>query len=259
MDYDKTTIATTYDAARGHPARSPCGNGSIWWPQNAPADPQLIVDVGCGTGRFTGPLAEKFGARVIGIDPSDRMLAEARRKVECSVASIEFMQAPAERLPLEDNCADLVFMSMMLHHLDDRAQAARECRRVLRSGGCLFIRNTTRESVYPHTRFFPGFQAIVDSELPSHDEVVALFEGTGLRLRASDIVATQSAGSWHDFADKIALRADSFIVRLPLAEFDAGMAALRVHAARDDGNDPVVEHVNFFVFGDECPALTAKG
>ncbi|NJO35692.1 MAG: methyltransferase domain-containing protein, partial [Rhodospirillales bacterium] len=163
---------------------------------------------------------------------------------------VAFMQASAERLPLEDASSDLIFMSMMLHHLDDRAQAARECRRVLRGGGCIFIRNTTRESIYPHTRFFPGFQAIVDSQLPSHDEVVALFEGLGLRMRASEVVAIRSAGSWGNFADKIALRADSFIVRLPMAEFEDGMSALRAHASRDDGSDPVVEQVTFFVFGD---------
>jgi ubiquinone/menaquinone biosynthesis C-methylase UbiE len=246
MDYDKTTIASTYDAARSHRPEA-----QARWLElvaaHAPSNPQLIVDVGCGTGRFTGSLSEKFGARVIGIDPSERMLAEARRK---GGAQVEFMQASAERLPLDDGCADLIFMSMMLHHLHDRAQAASECRRVLRSGGRIFIRNTTRESVYPHTRFFPGFQRIVDTQLPSRDEVVALFEDTGLRLRGCEVVAARSAGGWGEFADKIALRADSFIVRLPVAEFEAGMSALREHASRDDGSDPVVEQVNFFVFGD---------
>jgi ubiquinone/menaquinone biosynthesis C-methylase UbiE len=177
------------------------------------------------------------------------MLAEARRKAEGG-GQVEFMQAPAEHLPLENGCADLIFMSMMLHHLDDRICAARECRRVLRGGGRIFIRNTTRESVYPHARFFPGFQAIVDSQLPSREEVVALFENTGLRLRACETVQTATAASWRDFADRIALRADSFILRLPLADYEAGMSALRAHASRDDGSDPVVEEVTFFVFGD---------
>lgn len=246
MDYDNTTIASTYDAARGLQPET-----QMRWldlvAAHAPADLRLIVDLGCGTGRFTGPLAEKFGARVIGVDPSERMLAEARRKTMS--AQVEFMQAPAERLALEQGSADLVFMSMMLHHLENRASAARECRRVLRSGGRIFIRNTTRESIYPHTRFFPGFQAIVDSQLPSRDEVAAMFEGTRLRLLASEVVATRSPGGWSDFADKIAMRADSFIVRLPMAEFEAGLAALRAHAARD-GSDPVVQEVRFFVFGD---------
>jgi ubiquinone/menaquinone biosynthesis C-methylase UbiE len=248
MDHDNPTIASTYAAAR---ALRP--EARARWldlvAAHAPPDSQLIADVGCGTGRFTGPLAERFGARVVGIDPSERMLAEARRKVQGD-DRLEFIQASAERLPLEDGSVDLIFMSMMLHHLEDPVQAARECRRVLRTSGRIFVRNTTRESAYPHTRFFPGFKAIVASQLPSRDEVAALFEDTGLRLLASEVVATQSTGSWGDFADKIALRADSFIVRLPMSEFESGMTALRAHAARDDGSDPVVQEVNVFVFGD---------
>jgi SAM-dependent methyltransferase len=247
MDYDKTAIAATYDAARGLLPEA----GARWMDlvaAHAPSAPQLVLDLGCGTGRFTGLLADRFDARVIGVDPSASMLAEGRRKAVRG--RVEFMQASAESLPLEAGCADLVFMSMMLHHLGDRARAAGECRRVLGSGGRIFVRNTTRESLYPHTRFFPGFQAIVDAQLPTRDEVVVLFERTGLRLRAYEVVATRSAGGWSEFADKIALRADSFIVRLPLAEFEAGMTALRDHAFRNGGTDPVVQEVSYFVFGE---------
>ena len=57
----------------------------------------------------------------------------------------------------------LIFMSMMLHHLDDRQSAAQRMPARFRPDGRVFIRNTTRDSVYPHPRFFPGFQAIVDA------------------------------------------------------------------------------------------------
>lgn len=182
MDYDKTTIAATYDAARSY-RPDVMGRWLDLIAAHAPSRLDVIVDVGCGTGRFTHPLAERFAARAIGVDPSAKMLESACSKP--SKGRVEFKQAPAEQLPLEDGSADVVFMSMMLHHLDDRAHAARECRRVLRADGRICIRNTTRDSDYPHPRFFPGFQAIVDSELPSRNEVVALFEGTGLRLRAA--------------------------------------------------------------------------
>ncbi len=246
MDYDQTTIATTYDAARTmRPNAMEKWLGLVV--AHAPRDPRLIVDVGCGTGRFTHPLAERFAAQVIGIDPSAKMLHSARAK-SSSNARVEFRQAPAERLPLEDSSADLVFMSMMLHHLDDREGAAKECRRVLRTGGRVCIRNTTRDSDYPHPRFFPGFQAIVDTQLPSRAEVVALFQTTGLRLCAHEIVPHPVAASWQDLADKLALRADSFIVRLPAEEFEAGMAALRAHAAANAAEE-ITQQLDFFVFG----------
>lgn len=246
MDYDKTAIAATYDGARSYRPEV-----LRQWldlvAAHVPSNPRLIVDVGCGTGRFTHPLAERFQARVIGIDPSRKMLDRARAKL--SGGHVEFRQAPAEQLPLEDGSADVVFMSMMLHHLDEPARAARECRRVLRTGGRICVRNSTRDTLYPQRRFFPGFQAIVDSQLPSRDEVVALFEGAGLRLEAYELMRHPVAANWQELADKLALRADSFLARLPDSEFAAGMSALRAHASHSDPRDEIAEQIHFFVFG----------
>src|ERR1700680_1859150 len=106
MDYDKTKIATTYDAARGYRPEV-LGRWLDLIAANVSAQPKLIVDLGCGTGRFTHPLAEGFPTRVIGSDPSEKRLDEARKKlVNCRV---EFRQAPGEQMPLEDGCTDVIF------------------------------------------------------------------------------------------------------------------------------------------------------
>jgi ubiquinone/menaquinone biosynthesis C-methylase UbiE len=246
MDYDKTTIAATYDAARGYRPEV-LGKWLDLIAAHSPSHPELIVDVGCGTGRFTHPLADRFQARVIGIDPSQKMLDSARGKQSSN--RVEFQQAPAEQLPLEDGCTDVVFMSMMLHHLTDRARAARECRRVLATGGRVCVRNSTRDSLYPQRPFFPGFQAFVDSQLPSRDEVFALFESARLRLEAYELVRHPLAANWQELADKLALRADSFLARLPDSDFATGMGALRAHASRSDPREAITEHIHFFVFG----------
>ncbi|HSR79482.1 MAG TPA: methyltransferase domain-containing protein [Hyphomicrobiaceae bacterium] len=245
MDYDQTTMPATYDAARGYAPDVL----RLWLDRvaaHAPPVPQVILDIGCGTGRFTHPLAERFQACVIGIDPSLKMLEAARSKP--SSGRVEFSRASAEELPIEDGSADLVFMSMTLHHLTNRARAAREFRRVLRAQGRLIVRNATRDCVYPQAQFFHGFQAIVETELPSRNEVFALFEGAGLSLAAYEIVRHPLAASWRDLADKLALRADSFLARLPDAVFAAGIAALRAHAARHPSG-AIIERVHLFVFG----------
>ena len=77
MDYDQTTLAATFDAARGY---SP-DVLRLWLKRvaaHAPPAPQVILD-SCGTGRFTHPLAERL-ARGIGIDPSLQMVKAARSK-----------------------------------------------------------------------------------------------------------------------------------------------------------------------------------
>jgi ubiquinone/menaquinone biosynthesis C-methylase UbiE len=246
MDYDATTIAATYDAARSY---APDVLG-LWLDRiaaHAPPRPEVILDIGCGTGRFTHPLAERFRARVIGIDPSATMLQAARSKR--SKGRVEFRCAPAEQLPMGDGSADLVFMSMVLHHLADPPRAARECHRVLQATGRLVVRNSTRDRLQPQARFFRGFAAIVESELPSRNEVIALFEGADLRLEAYELVRHPIAASWQELADKLALRACSFLARLPDAEFEAGMAGLRAHAARHALSGAIREHVHVFVFG----------
>jgi ubiquinone/menaquinone biosynthesis C-methylase UbiE len=244
MNYDQTTIATTYDAARAH-TRVVMRQWLDLVAAHVPFRPQLIVDVGCGTGRFSEPLADRFAANVIGIDPSQSMLAVARTK--CANNHVEFRLAPAERLPLADRSADLIFMSMVLHHLLDQEAAARECWRILRAGGRFCMRTCTRDIVYPQARFFPGIVPMVKADLPSAGEIIILFEAAGLRSRTHQLVTQTLATDWQQFADKLALRADSFLARLPDEEFAAGMAKLRAHAAQTVP-EQITEVIDFFVF-----------
>src|SRR5262249_53896479 len=244
MNYDQTTIASTYDAARSH-TLAVMRQWLDLVAAHVPFVPQLIVDVGCGTGRFSQPLADRFAAKVIGVDPSQSMLAVARTKH--ASARVEFRLAAAETLPLVDDSADLVFMSMVLHHLQDRSAAARECRRILRAGGRLCMRTCTRDVDYPQSRFFPGILPMLEAELPSAAEIILLFEAAGLKRGAHQLVTHSLATDWQHFGDKLALRADSFLSRLPDEEFAAGMAKLRAHAAQS-APEQISEMIDFFVF-----------
>jgi ubiquinone/menaquinone biosynthesis C-methylase UbiE len=178
MDYDKTEIATTYDKAR---ALAP-ETARLWRDLLAVhtdrAAISLVIDLGCGTGRFSELLAAQFGVPVIGIDPSRKMIDQARRKP--ATGNVIYRQGSAEALPLPDGCADLVFMSMVYHHLTDPTAVARECHRVLRPGGNACVRNGTRESDFPHRHFFPALQALIDSDLPSRRGIESVFAAGGL-------------------------------------------------------------------------------
>jgi ubiquinone/menaquinone biosynthesis C-methylase UbiE len=122
MDYDQTEIATSYDKARAlapETARLWLDLLSVYVGRAATL---LIVDLGCGTGRFSQLLAEHFGIEVIGIDPSQKMLDRARQKRV--TGKVSYREGPAEAMPLPDGCADLVLMSMIYHHLSDPAGVA---------------------------------------------------------------------------------------------------------------------------------------
>jgi len=246
MDHDQTDIATSYDKAR---ALAP-ETRQLWQDLlSAHIDRSavsLIIDLGCGTGRFSELLAAHFEAQVIGIDPSRKMVDQARLKP--TTGNVVYRQGAAEALPLPDACADLVFMSMVFHHFADLAAVGRECRRVLRQGGHVCIRNTTRENDFPHRHFFPALRPLIEAALPARGDIRATFAAAGFTLSAHQVVTQIVASDWSSFVEKSALRADSFLARLPDADFHQGMAGLRTHGAEIDPHNAVTEEVDWFVF-----------
>ncbi len=93
-----------------------------------------VVDVGCGAGALARTLAGR-GARVTGVDPNGAAVAAAAR----AVPEATFLEAAAERLPLEDGAADGAVFLNSLHHTADPAAALREAGRVVRRGSPVVV------------------------------------------------------------------------------------------------------------------------
>jgi ubiquinone/menaquinone biosynthesis C-methylase UbiE len=242
MDYDKSTIPTIYDQARGlAPELTERWLDLVARDAN-PAPGSLIVDVGCGTGRFSEPLAERFSVSVLGVDPSEKMLDVAREKTKSH--RVAYRRSVADVLPLAAATADVVFMSMVLHHLKDAGAAVKECRRVLRSGGRLCLRNVTCDGDFPHRHFFP----VIEAEFPARLDVENFCSAAGFSMVAHEIVKQAVAANWPEFVSKIALRGYSTVARLSDEDFEAGMAALRSHSPIGGQDREVTEDVDWFVF-----------
>lgn len=89
-----------------------------------------VLDVGTGPGLVAAAVVAR-GGEVIGVDFSETMLEEARRRYP----EIEFRQGSADDLPFADGAFDTVVSNFMVHHLGRPEQALREAYRVLRPGG----------------------------------------------------------------------------------------------------------------------------
>jgi len=96
-----------------------------------------VVDVGCGPGDDTLAIATVVApdGRVTGVDASEAMVAEARRRAAGRGLPVEFRVGRAERLDLPDGSADACRFERVLQHLADPAAALAEAARVLRPGG----------------------------------------------------------------------------------------------------------------------------
>ncbi len=95
-----------------------------------------VLDVGCGEGRFCRMLGKR-GAKVVGIDPTAELIAEARRLQPDAT----FHEAKAEHLPVAAASMDLLVSYLSLLDIPDYGEAIAEMKRVLKPGGRVIVAN----------------------------------------------------------------------------------------------------------------------
>jgi len=98
---------------------------------------ERILDIGTGTGGVIERAAPLVGPSgfIVGADVSPNMLELARARLESRFTNIKLIEAPAEAFPGENGAFDVVLASLSIMYVIDRAAAAQEISRVLRSGG----------------------------------------------------------------------------------------------------------------------------
>jgi 2-polyprenyl-3-methyl-5-hydroxy-6-metoxy-1,4-benzoquinol methylase len=96
----------------------------------------VILDAGCGSGRFSKYLANKV-AFVEAVDPSSAVLAAD--KVLENITNVRVTQASIGNLPFEDNSFDFVMSIGVLHHIPNTLQAMKDCVQKLKPNGHFFV------------------------------------------------------------------------------------------------------------------------
>jgi SAM-dependent methyltransferase len=109
------------------------------WPSLRALLPDLrgrnVVDLGCGFGWFCRWARENGAAHVLGIDVSEKMLAQARATTPD--AEITYIRADMERLELPPPAFDLIYSSLALHYIANLEGLFSLVHRCLMSGGSL--------------------------------------------------------------------------------------------------------------------------
>ncbi|MEE8189396.1 MAG: methyltransferase domain-containing protein [Kiloniellales bacterium] len=107
---------------------------------------KLIIDIGSGLGGVDVHLAQKNGARVIGLEIERPVVELARERVERAGLSdrIDLRHCEPGPLPLEDSSADVVFSKDSLIHVEDKGAAFQDYSRVLKPGGWLAMSDWMR-------------------------------------------------------------------------------------------------------------------
>jgi ubiquinone/menaquinone biosynthesis C-methylase UbiE len=146
-----------------------------------PVEDKEILEIACGTGRFSVLLAGR-GADIVGLDISAPMLQQGREKARNTEAAerLELMRGDAGRLPFPDDHFDAVFAMRFFHLADTPASFLEEMQRVSREQ--VFFDTFNRFS----TRSLYNWALPMGSRLYSTREVDKLISTAGLELAGAE-------------------------------------------------------------------------
>ena len=104
-----------------------------------------LLDAGCGQGKSLRLLRDAFQPmRIIGLDADPHSLALAQAEAEREGMALDLHAADCAKMPLPDQCADIVFCHQTFHHLVEQERALAEFWRVLKPGGWLLFAESTK-------------------------------------------------------------------------------------------------------------------
>jgi arsenite methyltransferase len=113
---------------------------------------ERVLDVGCGPGFYCAELLEEVGpdGSVVGLDGSPAMLPLAARRCE-GHTNVEFREADATSLPVEDESFDAALCVQVLEYVEDVEAALAEMYRALRPGGRVVVWDVDWSTVSWHS------------------------------------------------------------------------------------------------------------
>jgi ubiquinone/menaquinone biosynthesis C-methylase UbiE len=168
---------------------------------------QKVIDVGCGIGGATFPIADLVGptGQVVGVDISAALIEVATRRAS-NKAGIEFRLGDVCALPFPDDFFDVARSERVFLYLPDRLAAIHEIRRVVKPGGRVVLVDTDFDScaIYSATPDLTRkYTSIVASSMPNPNsarELPALARQAGLKAVTVETFAVTTP---HEFLARI--------------------------------------------------------
>lgn len=218
-----------YDALR-FDADEEVTNHVRWFTGERSSAGLALLDVGCGTGRYSAEFS-RHGFDVIGLDHSSDQLAQAQSK------GVSVQSGQAEELPFPSDTFHVVSFIMMLHQLsgDQFKTAMAEAARVLHVGGRIWIKTCSLDDLAarPFTDLFPSTLEINSVRYQKINEITRIIGANGARLQRSKTLVDHYKLSGAQIIDRTEARHNSTLFLLDDDEFHTGLEGLRVRYERD--------------------------
>ncbi len=141
-----------------------------------------ILNIGSGRGGADRFLAQKYSARIIGLDLSQKQINLARQRIpENESHNINYVQGSMTSLPFSKSNFDILWIQESFFHCTDKTQAMAEFKRVLKPGGKIIMEDTVLGSKEAELEVVEVFGKRVNvSKLLTAEEYETLAKQTGL-------------------------------------------------------------------------------
>ena len=155
-----------------------CEKFQFWWNEVALQTGEAVLEIGCGTGRVLPWFCQAAGenGRVEALDISEGMLERARAR--CQGLPINFHHGQARQMHFEPESFDRIFLINTFPHLQPRAEAIKELRRILKAEGQLHITHFCGRKFINSLHEEAG-EAVKEDRLPPACNLAELLESCG--------------------------------------------------------------------------------
>lgn len=113
---------------------------------------KIVMDMGCGSGRYSLALSGLGAKKVYALDLSERSYEPAKAIALKKKLRIRFLEGDFLKLPFPDNFFDFVFCNGTLHHSRSIEKGLRELKRILKLGGKAFLYLYAKGGIFWKTR-----------------------------------------------------------------------------------------------------------
>lgn len=107
-----------------------------------PKEDIVILDAGCGTGSLAIEIKqEKSTTTIYGVDIDPKIISIAKKKANKKNLAINFEVSPIQKLPFKDKSIDIVYSSLVFHHLSQKIkiEALKEIHRTIKDNGYFLL------------------------------------------------------------------------------------------------------------------------
>jgi ubiquinone/menaquinone biosynthesis C-methylase UbiE len=226
VDYEHSDVARRYSQGRGLPDSVLDRWRTKVVPLLPPRARLQVLDLGAGTGIFARAWPCWHPCRVVALEPAAAMRAEM---VQQGVSgSVRVVAGRGERLPLHQGCVDVVWLSAVIHHVEDLDLCAGEIRRVVAADGTVLVRGLFADlGRIPSLELLPGSDRAL-AAFPAVATIQAEFARHGLQLWSTHTVQDTGPATIGQAADRIRrLRhADTLLGQFTDDEITDGLCAM---------------------------------